>query len=612
MKLAGRLELLDAYQPGEFGKTFRARDLESGEIVAVLILDPNLLPTSEAYTRLENEVTAVQAVKHPAVIRVYSLERAHHLSFVTREWIEGQSLLDAMRKRGTLPVAGALEILTSLAGGLEAVQKTGVPCPVLSAHWITLVKDLETGATLPKFNALNFAAVAPASPDATLVAAPAPARAVQGGEEYILTLASLAYRMLGGMASSGSPSDPFIPIPGLSEDANLVLRRAMRPGAGFASPVAFVAALEDAIGDASAIQAKPPRLPTVVPSAPVRRSPLPIAIAATLVILLAALVGAILLVLPRLQNALQAGRHETNPTPAPTPIAVATPTPPPTPEPTPTPDPRKVALDEAIKRVGGMAMDERYLEALNLLNELRPVYPEETPRLDEETNKIAAKLGSETNDSLSAVQLAQLGDLLETAAQRGSLASQMLLGKSYLTVDPDKAFKYFLLAADKNSEAMYQLGNMYASGRGTNQSDQEAFKWYQDAAKLLEPEAMFKLGQAYFFGKGVTRNVPLAFQILKLAADGYDNRYAQNLLGDIYRKGMVGKPNYSEAFRLWNRAAAQGWLDSQGEPRRDVYRGRGHRWETRGQHSRPGARRPREGFSTFQGRRSAGQRRVHV
>jgi len=563
VKLAGRLELLDAYQPGEFGKTFRAKDLESGKIVAVLILDPHLLPTSEAYTRLENEVTAVQAVKHPAVIRVYSLERAHHLSFVTREWIEGLSLLDAMRKRGTMPAGDALEILTSLAGGLEAVQKTGVPCPALSAHWITLVKDVESGATLPKFNALNFAGVAALNPEATLVALPLSERSSSAAGEYVSTLAGLAYQMFGGMSAPGGPGGAFIPIPGLSEDANLVLRRALKGGADFATPVAFVAALEDAIGEAPDAQAKPPRLPTVVPSAAKKRSALPLIIAGILLLMVVVLVGAILLVLPRLQMALHAGQQAAA-TPSPTPVVVeATPTPVPTPAPTPTPDPRVVALNDAIKRVQDKAMLNDYVGALNLLDDLVRDYPEAASRLKEETEKIVAKLGSETNEFiLKPDQLAQLGALLETASERGSVSAQMLLGKSYISSDPTKAFKYLYLAATdgKNSEAMYQLGNLYASGRGVERNWPEAIKSFENAG--LHPMAIYSLGECYYFGKGVPEDPKRAYQYLQLAANQYGNSYAQVLLGDMYHDGRLGKPNYVEAARLWKAAAAQDSQDA--------------------------------------------------
>jgi serine/threonine protein kinase len=239
MTLAGRFELLAEYPPGEFGRTFRARNLESGDIVAVLILDPRLLPTSGAYTRLENEVTALQGVRHPAVLRVHSIEWVRPISWVSREWVEGPSLLDAMHDAGGLPVGTALEILRSLAGGLDAVQRTGVPCPDLAAQWITLATDPQSGRPLPKFNALNFAHIAPAVEDAPFQ------RRTAGG--YVCALAALAYEMLGG-SLAGRSDLTFVPIRALPAEANSILRRALHPGPEYQSPGALVAALAGALG----------------------------------------------------------------------------------------------------------------------------------------------------------------------------------------------------------------------------------------------------------------------------------------------------------------------------------------------------------------------------
>ncbi|MGH8046099.1 MAG: protein kinase domain-containing protein [Chthoniobacterales bacterium] len=543
VKLAGHIELIEEYKAGEFGKTFKARDLETGKIVAVLILDPDLLPTSQAYTRLENEVVAVQSVRHPAVIRIHSLERADQLSFVTREWVEGPSLLDAMRRE--LPAEEAIEILTSLAGGLEAVQKTGVPCPALSAHWVTLVKT--DGATLPKFNALNFSAVAPPSPDATMVGLPV----THGGTEYVHTLAVLAYRMFGGMSD---PADSFIPIPGISEEANLVLRSALKPRGGFTSPVAFVAALEDGIGRVTPEAPRQPAMQTAMESSSRRKTPITLVVTLALAVLVVALVAAIFLAGRHFQKPQQAG---VTPTPTATPIAVATPVP------TPPPDPRKVALDEAIKRAEDMAAIEDYAGALNLLKNLETQYPEAVAALQARADGVIAKLGGETEDFLTPEQLGQLSDLLQAASQRGSTPAQMLLGKSYLPDAPGKAFNYFYLAATKgrNSEAMFQLGDLYASGRGMEKPDYpQAVHWFQEAG--LHPQAMYSLGECYYFGNGVPRDFKRAWELLNIAANQYGNRNAQLLLGDMFQRGELGKPNYAEAARLYGEAAKKGLNDA--------------------------------------------------
>jgi TPR repeat protein len=488
-----------SFEPGRgtTGVAFKARDLETGRTVALLVLDPSL---SEACARLEKEVAALQTIKHPAVIGVYGLEHAEETVFVTKEWVEGPSLLDAMNKPGELSTEEIIEILTSLAGGLEAVQKTGIPCPGLPAHDITLVK--KGAVTLPKFNALNFTAMAPA-------------RSVRGGTDYGVAIAALAFRMLGG--TSSDPRELFVPIPGISEEANLVLRSALKSGDGVASPVAFVAALEDAMG-----QAAPAQRPRATPS----RSPVAALIVSGLVVL-----AGIAIAIFATNSSLK--KSATEPDPA------------------------------SMRRVEDLAASENYVAALTLLEELLAKYPNSAAQLEDVMDSVMAKLGSETDDFLTPDQLAKLTRFLEKASRRGSTAAQMLLAKSYLPNDPARAFQYFHLAATdgRNSEAMYQLGDMYESGRGVDgRDDSRAVEWFQKAG--FHPQAIYALGECYYYGNGVPQDYRRAWELLNTAANEYGNRNAQVLLGDLYHDGRLGGPNYAEAARLWQAAAAQGLQDA--------------------------------------------------
>ena len=56
---------------------------------------------------------------------------------------------------------------------------------------------------------------------------------------YVYAVASLAYEMLGGVKAGGS-MDAYVPIPGLSEQGNAVLRRALTPEQHYKSARAFV------------------------------------------------------------------------------------------------------------------------------------------------------------------------------------------------------------------------------------------------------------------------------------------------------------------------------------------------------------------------------------
>jgi len=577
--LADRLKLLEEFGPGEFGKTFRAQDMETGETVTVLILDPDLLPTSEAFTRLENEVNAIQGIKHPTVIRVLSLERAHHFSFVTREWVEGPTLLDSLRKNGSLPIAEALDILSALAEGLEAVRRTGMPCPALNPHWITIASGPQ--GPIPKFNALNFSAVAPANPDATLVEAlRSPHSSMSGDADYVPALAALAYRVLGGVQTGGDPAETFVPIPGLSEEANRTLRRALNPGAVDPSPIAFTATLRDAVRAPRTAAPPPTSFPTVAAPQEHRRPPIIlIGVALCVGFMLLSLAGAAFFVLPRLKAAFDAGERTASPTPASsTPIASASPTstsplPSATPEAfpsaSPTPEPIPDALETGLKRVTDMALADDYEGALRLLAELREKFPTES-RVSEEMEKTAAKLeASLNNQPLSADQLSRLESPLQGAALAGSPSAQMLLAKAYRQSKPAEAFKYYLLAADDtngrgNSAAMLELGNMFASGIGTDKNEESALEWFRKAATKGEPGALYAVGEFYFFGRGgLARDPKMAIYYLTQAA-GYNDPHAQNLLGDIYRKGIGVDKNLAEAYRLFSQSSAAGFLDAQG------------------------------------------------
>ena len=67
--------------------------------------------------------------------------------------------------------------------------------------------------------------------------------------------------------------------------------------------------------------------------------------------------------------------------------------------------------------------------------------------------------------------------------------------------DPAKAVSHFLFAAQQGlPEAMYALGNAYASGEGVDADPREAMRWYLRAAALDHPPAIQELALAFARG----------------------------------------------------------------------------------------------------------------
>ena len=90
----------------------------------------------------------------------------------------------------------------------------------------------------------------------------------------------------------------------------------------------------------------------------------------------------------------------------------------------------------------------------------------------------------------------------------------------------------------------------------------EAVEWYQIAAEQGEARARYDLGLMYANGKGVPKDASEAVKWYQKAAEQEYVR-AQTNLGDMYRKGKGVPQDDSEAIKWYLRAAKQGNADAQ-------------------------------------------------
>ena len=114
------------------------------------------------------------------------------------------------------------------------------------------------------------------------------------------------------------------------------------------------------------------------------------------------------------------------------------------------------------------------------------------------------------------------------------------------------------MAADQGySVAQFNLGKMYADGRGVPRNDTEAVRWYRMAANQGNRSAQFNLGLMYEDGKGVPKNDTEAVRWWRMAADqGLSD--AQLNLGYMYWNGRGVTKNNILAYKWGSLAAAQG------------------------------------------------------
>lgn len=126
-----RFQLIRRLGDGGFGRVWLAQDATLGHVVA---LKAAHAPDAETEQRIRREAGALAAVRHPHCVRIHDLVPARSDPglaeldgmVIVMGYVEGMSLGDLVRSRGTLDDVAAARVWLSLAGALHAAHQQGV------------------------------------------------------------------------------------------------------------------------------------------------------------------------------------------------------------------------------------------------------------------------------------------------------------------------------------------------------------------------------------------------------------------------------------------------------------------------------------------------------
>jgi len=124
------------------------------------------------------------------------------------------------------------------------------------------------------------------------------------------------------------------------------------------------------------------------------------------------------------------------------------------------------------------------------------------------------------------------------------------------------------LGTDGDARSLYNLGNLYAEGRGVSRDLETARSFWRQAALTGHVRAMHNLALGLIADAGMREEevaaevYDLAVQWLSLAAEtGFPN--SQYTLGKMFQYGLSVEQNVEEAARLFIQAADQGFASAQ-------------------------------------------------
>ena len=136
--------------------------------------------------------------------------------------------------------------------------------------------------------------------------------------------------------------------------------------------------------------------------------------------------------------------------------------------------------------------------------------------------------------------MARIADTLVVAGALGSAWADWDDGvAAYAAGDYATARRrWFPQAELGDSKAQYNLGVIFANGKGVPKNDSKAVKWYRKAAEQGHAGGQFGLGSAYFLGRGVPENYLQAYMWLALAKAQGHEKAAKGL--DVVKAKMTG------------------------------------------------------------------------
>lgn len=158
--------------------------------------------------------------------------------------------------------------------------------------------------------------------------------------------------------------------------------------------------------------------------------------------------------------------------------------------------------------------------------------------------------------------------ILPDRIQKAKIAAKSNPAKKKPVVNPlDKAqvkkFNILIKKAERSDiESQYQVGEMYAKGKGVHRNEKVAAIWFQKAANKGHKKAQHNIGLLYHKAPESKQNTEKAIEWFTKASDqGYTD--ATFMLGQIYIVGKSGIKDSEKGFNYLYEAAEKGHPEGQ-------------------------------------------------
>src|SRR5271155_2621737 len=124
--LSKRYDILGEAGHGSMGNVYKARDRETGEIVALKLLKPEIASDQTMMERFKNELLFARKITHKNVCRVHEFNRIGGIAYTSMEFVEGESLRSVLNRFGGFPLRKGIDVALQICSGLKEAHAQGI------------------------------------------------------------------------------------------------------------------------------------------------------------------------------------------------------------------------------------------------------------------------------------------------------------------------------------------------------------------------------------------------------------------------------------------------------------------------------------------------------
>ncbi len=118
-KINDRYEIIKSIGEGGMANVYLAYDTILDRRVAIKVLRGDLSNDEKFVRRFQREALSASSLSHPNIVEMYDVGEDHGIYYIVMEYIEGKTLKQLIKKRGSLTLSEAIDIMLQLTDGIS-------------------------------------------------------------------------------------------------------------------------------------------------------------------------------------------------------------------------------------------------------------------------------------------------------------------------------------------------------------------------------------------------------------------------------------------------------------------------------------------------------------